>query len=60
MVFYVGVPVGFTSMGHDRLGWFSDRLLSGDEPAEADAYLVSSRPSTTCVARSVEVDSITR
>jgi bifunctional DNA-binding transcriptional regulator/antitoxin component of YhaV-PrlF toxin-antitoxin module len=34
--------------------------LSGDEPAEAGAYSLSSRPSTTCVARSVAVDSITR
>ena len=41
-------------------GWFAARQLSGDEPAEADAYSLSSRPSTTCVARSVAVDSITR
>jgi hypothetical protein len=34
--------------------------LSGDEPAEADVYSFSYRPSRTCVARSVAVDSITR
>jgi hypothetical protein len=43
-----------------RIGWFAGRQLSGDEPAEADAYSLSSSPSTTCVARSVAVDSITR
>jgi hypothetical protein len=43
-----------------RSGWFAARQLPGDEPAEADAYSLSSRPSTTCVARSVAVDSITR
>jgi hypothetical protein len=49
------IPVGTRSVG-----WFAARQLSGDEPAEADAYLLSSRPITTCVARSVAVDSITR
>src|SRR5215472_12371680 len=49
------IPVGTRSVG-----WFAARQLSGNEPAEADAYLLSSRPSTTCVARSVAVDSITR
>jgi hypothetical protein len=43
-----------------RIGWIAARQRSGDEPAEADAYSLSSRPSTTCVARSVAVDSITR
>jgi hypothetical protein len=37
-VLHVGVPLGFTSMGHDRLWWFAARQLSGDEPAEADVY----------------------
>ena len=45
---------------NNSFGWFAARQLSGDAPAEADAYSLSSRPSTTCVARSVALDSITR
>ena len=51
---------GVRMIGSYWFGWFADRQLSGDEPAEADAYSLSSRPSTTCVARSGAVDSITR
>jgi transposase InsO family protein len=46
--------------GYSRSGWIGARQLSSDEPAEADAYSLFSRPSTTCVARSVAVDCITR
>jgi len=43
-----------------RDGWFAARQLLRDEPTEAGAYSLSSRPSTTCIASSVAVDSITR
>lgn len=44
-----------------REWWFARRQHSDDKPAEADVYYsLSSRPSTTCVARSVAADSITR
>ena len=36
------------------------QCLARDEPAEADVYSFSWRPSTTCVARSVAMDFITR
>ena len=42
--------------------WFrgTEEEVKEEVPGLPDAYSLSSRPSTTCVARSVPVDSITR
>jgi hypothetical protein len=40
--------------------WFAAGQLPGYEHPEAGIYSFYDRPSTTCVARSVAVDSITR